>query len=834
MRAFLSHSSMDKAYVEAVAEGLRPGHYELDTQTFERGDLNAEAILSALARSDLFVLFLSRNSIESGYVDFEVAFGRELVARGAIGQVLTICLDEYSFNKASTFIKHYNMIRKPVSADSASRHIEGVLLSSRYSKEALSHPFVGRENELKILEQQANDLNSPRIKALFISGNPGVGRRRVARKFYQNYYPNVGVIVPEIELESFEGYDDIFRSVLAALRPAISISELRESVVDFSILNDEGKAKRIADEINSLLDSREVLYVVDSGGLLRDSGEMQPEFDAILKYINSKPHPPLVFISPRMTPNNKRRASGDIAYCSVPNLSRDETERLIITLLRDKDIKANSEQISDLVNIADQHPFNIYRMMTEIERVSLGIFLANPRDFIDWKHKQTSEYIRSAQLGRIEIKILSIFSIAPVLDFHSLTGVISDELRSDVADSIQKMADLHIVQVEDDNISVSPALRIAADRDPRTDLKGPERTRIMKALADSLVLRLEEGDAPITLLGSAVMASLDSDEPVGKLVEAFILPSHQVWLAKRHYDSKRWKESMRMAREAISGKQRLSKSGAVAACRYLGLAAARINDQQAFEEGLSELKKVADDDWSRSNVWFLEGFNLRLQGKLQEAREKLINSYGLARRNRSTSRELASVCLNLDLPAEAEGYAREAYENAKWNPYIIDILISCLIKNKGRGCVRDPEVDDLLDKLEQRDAEEGRSFHKTRMAEIELLYGDTAKALILIQDAIKTTPRLFEPLRLYVKILLKIGNHLKAKEQLDIIRDATINGDHHDRRANYRPYLQLLSDYYLGVGDFEKALDVYDDSRFFTDEDRRSIKKEVDMLRAYK
>lgn len=833
MRAFLSHSSLDKAYVEAVAKSLRPGHYELDAKTFKEGGLNAEEILKALKRSDLFCLFLSCDSLKSRYVDFEIAFGREMIASGAISRMLTICLDEEAFEVASSFVKHYNMVRRPRSADSAARLIEGTLLYSKHTKEIQSHPFVGRENELKTLEKQANDLDAPRVKALHISGNPGAGRRTTSKKFYQNQYPEVGRIPPQIELDAFEGYDDIYRAVLSALKPNIPILDLRDRVLAFEKMGPDEKAEEIASEINGMLGDREVLYVVDSGGLLRDNGSLQPEFDKILDSVGDKPHPPVVFISPRMVPLKLRRQARDIAYCSISTLSREEAERLITSLLRERDLRADARQLEELVELADQHPFNAYRMMDEIGESSVEIFLSNPRDFIDWKHKQTSEYLRSAQLGELDLKILAVFSIAPSLDFSSLASVL-DEERSEIGEAIQKMLDLHVVQIEDDNISISPALRIASERDPRTELKGLERARVMKSLANSLALRLEQGDAPVALLGSAILALLESGQPVGKLMEAFILPSHRVWLAKRHYDAKRWKDSIRMAKEAIDGRARLSRSGAVAACRYLGLAAARINDQENFAYGVSELTKVADDGWSQSNIFFLKGFNLRLQGKLQDARDALIKSYELARGNRSTSRELASVCLNLDMPSEAEGYAREAYETAQSNPYIIDILISCLIRNKGKNCVNDPEVLELLGKLRLLDEEEGRSFHNTRLAEIEYLYGDNKKAIHLIQQAVKDTPRLFAPLRLYAKVLLKDGNPSRAKEQINLARAITFDKSSFDLRANQRPYLQLEAEYYLSIEDYPAAMKIFGDNRFFSDADRASLQKEIDLLKAYK
>lgn len=834
MRAFLSHSSSDKGYVQIVQENLRPGNYEFDSQTFDEGGLNADEIIKALNRCDLFCLFLSTSAIKSKYVDFEIAFSRELIASGKISRVLTICLDEDVFDDAKGFIKHYNMVRRPRTPESAARLIEGKLISSKQSKALSSHPFVGRESELKILEKQAKSLDKPRIKALYISGNSGAGRRTVAKKFFQNQYPEVGALPPTVELDSFEGYDDIYRGIVSALRPSISLSDLRELVKNFESADNELKAQIIADEINAIVHDRETLHIFDGGGLLREDGSFQPEIEAILDRVVDRPHPPIVFVSPRMIPSRCRRTADDIAYLSVPSLTREDSERLISGLLKDCDAKVKPGQLDRLVEVSDQHPYNIYRIVDIISSSSVDLFINNPRDYIDWKHKQTSEYLRTIALSRLDIRILSVFSIAPELDFTSLSDVLSDDSSADISNSVQNMHDLHVLRVEDDSISISRALRIASERDPRTDLKGPERTRIMRSLSKSLAVRVEDSEAPITLLDSAILATLESGAPASKLMEAFILPSHRVWLAKRYYDARKWKDSIRMAREAIEGRGRLSNSGAIAACRYLGLAAARVNDQLTFEFGIAQLKELADSNSSKSNIHFLRGFNLRLQGKLKEAYDELISAHQLSQSNRAASRELASVCLSLGFPEEAEKYAREAYVSAQNNPFIIDVLIACLIRNRKKHCVNDAEVLDLLDALKQIDAEEGRSFHSTRLAEIEYLYGDNKKALTLVQEALKKTPNLFTPLELYSKSLLKDGNFSKAKDQINLARKIIIERSAFDLRANYRPLLQLEAEYSMSVDDFSSAIEIYRDKKYFSDLDRTALGKEIETIKSYK
>jgi hypothetical protein len=82
MKAFLSHSSRDKPLVEEVAEHLGTAQVELDSSTFDNGLLNVTAIQGALKRSSIFVLFLTRDALDSSYVRFEALLAQELQAKG--------------------------------------------------------------------------------------------------------------------------------------------------------------------------------------------------------------------------------------------------------------------------------------------------------------------------------------------------------------------------------------------------------------------------------------------------------------------------------------------------------------------------------------------------------------------------------------------------------------------------------------------------------------------------------------------------------------------------------------------------------------------------------
>lgn len=82
--AFLSHSSVDKDFVEAVATRLGRAQVFFDKWCFETGDEFIEAIPAAMSATDVFVLFASRASLRSFWVQLEIDHAQMLLASAVI------------------------------------------------------------------------------------------------------------------------------------------------------------------------------------------------------------------------------------------------------------------------------------------------------------------------------------------------------------------------------------------------------------------------------------------------------------------------------------------------------------------------------------------------------------------------------------------------------------------------------------------------------------------------------------------------------------------------------------------------------------------------------
>ena len=830
LKAFISHSSKDKAYVDAIVETLRPGSYELDSDTFDLGLINTEAITNSLARSDLFCLILSTSSINSTYVDFETLLGIEFVARGSIHRFLAICVDDTAFEQASVHVKFFNLVRKIASPEAAGRLIQGQLVSAVALQSEQTHPFIGREDEIRNLGRQVNDHTRSFCKALYISGNFGSGRRTLARNFYNQYFPQVNRIFPTIHLEEFDGLEELYHSVLAALRPSLPATKLLTMAIGFQAASPEEKSRLIAQQLNALLTTREAAYVLDKGGVLTDAGAMLPEVESVLANLDARPHPPIVFISPRMVPKRFYRREQDVSYIALTSLSPAATEELISHLLRAGGIDVSAGSLEELIQLSDAHPFNIYTMLEAVAECGVDTFLANPTSFIEWKHRQSSEYLGKIKFGEEEKKVLGILKLLPQLDFGSIIEALNlnEALTSD---ALLRMLSLHIVEGANDSFMLSPALRIAVERDKRFRLADSLQRSALLTLADSLSIRLEGGTAPIVLINSAVLASLQSGGGLSNIAAGFLLPSHQVWMAKKCYDNRAWHDCIKFSRKAIEGKNRLSSEGMVGACRYLCLASARVGKQDAFGEGMKMLESIASNNWANSNVAFLKGFNARLKGHLPIAEDLFRTAYDLSPGNFAAAREIASACLERGNLKDAEKFAREAQQIAQRNQHVVDILVAVLIRqNEALGKANNLELDDLFNLLREVGEQDGRSFYTTRRAEYELKVRNYGEALRLIKLAVGRTPSLFEPRRLHAQILLEQGNKTKAAEAVRVMRDMVSSNKPDERRKNYRQYLETYSSYLTDVGKFSEAKTLFDDEQVFAKEEREGAIRRIEIV----
>src|SRR5262249_55979573 len=152
-----------------------------------------------------------------------------------------------------------------------------------------------------------------------------------------------------MHLDALAGLDELYRKVLTTLRPTISAHEVKTRVQAFDIATPTQRIELVAQLFNSLLPARETALLVDTGGVLTDAGEFVPELNDLISKLDARPHPPAIFITPRMIPLRLRRPENDVSYVAVRSFNREDSERLISGLLKDRNIGVSDSTLGELV-----------------------------------------------------------------------------------------------------------------------------------------------------------------------------------------------------------------------------------------------------------------------------------------------------------------------------------------------------------------------------------------------------------------------------------------------------------------------------------------------------
>jgi tetratricopeptide (TPR) repeat protein len=182
---------------------------------------------------------------------------------------------------------------------------------------------------------------------------------------------------------------------------------------------------------------------------------------------------------------------------------------------------------------------------------------------------------------------------------------------------------------------------------------------------------------PVAILQSATLAAAQGSKAPNYL-SVLILPSHYLKIARDMYDNDKRDVCLEFAKKAFEMRDRLTEDAQVEALRLWGLAAIRISDDKSYRNAAEELSKLTSKSAKRIGH-FLEGFRLRLRGRLDDAEQHFLSAWNLSRTNQSINRELASLYCKQKRYSDAERHARSAYTSQPVNPYILDIMAETLL-----------------------------------------------------------------------------------------------------------------------------------------------------------
>lgn len=743
MKAFLSHSTVDKPFVEEVGKLLGRQHYLIDRQQFDVGqDFKAE-IMRCLEVADTLVLFASEAALKSPWVSYEIDISESNKIRGILKDALVFLLGDVSHSDLPLWLQK-GLVVSATSPKAVARDIAKTLdkrlgaVRSRY--------FFGRGGERKILEEKLNPIGGelPRVIALW--GLTGIGRKTLLEDAARNLLQYKHFVV--VEIESGDNLADV----------AFKLAAEFEFYQDVPALKELGK--KIHEEDSLILLSRLESYLsksgdrtfltlLDSGGLIDNDGNTTDICHKILDIVSKDNGLYLGLVL--------RRFPVDIAdphsvYSSmvcehVKALQNEDVERLLVKVLSDRNVKFEPRQLKSLTEHVRGYPPAAYYAADLAERGGLDLLLSEPRSMINFRSRILSSALNGLDKtsdNAIVLETLAFYSPLPLAVIGESTGLKAAPL----ADALKHLLDLSILETDSEGFFLvsEPLLESAQNIFNRWNAP---HARIANAL-DVFIKEFGVERGGLTLVRSlfraARLAKLDINE------SEISFAADLVKLTEDLYHQREYERSVEIGEHALDLRPENfdARSFVIRALAQLGKVA----------EAKEKLQKVRELGALR-DYYFLAGFIDRLDGKLDHAIQNYEDSLKRGRRGVAVHRDLASCYFHLGNLEKAKTHLTLAQNSSdRTNRYVVDLLVTIAVASGDEVGARD-----ALAGLREVDKPE---FFLHRSSAVEFRFGNKEKARDLAEQAVEITSRpTFAMLSQRIKCEIATGDLTKAATHIN-------------------------------------------------------------------
>lgn len=210
MRAFLSHSSADKAIVVGVHSELDAESTWLDRAEIEWGDLFLERIADGIRKATDFVLFWSKAASKSEWVRFEINMASIQALREKAIRLRVITLDD---TPLPLYLQIYHVFSVAGSASPIPEILQKLRPILREPVGSVRSRFVNRHDEIARIEEAVDD---PDFRAVWAFGFTGVGKASVIQEALKRIFEGVNIV--QIDVSEGTGFVELALALFASVR----------------------------------------------------------------------------------------------------------------------------------------------------------------------------------------------------------------------------------------------------------------------------------------------------------------------------------------------------------------------------------------------------------------------------------------------------------------------------------------------------------------------------------------------------------------------------------------------------------------------------------------
>ena len=737
MRVFISHSSRDKvpycnAVVRVLEETLGKDSIVYDAVTFEAGEKSIDEINRTLSISDLYVILLSQDAVESDWVKYELKEAHQKLSDRSLNRIYPLIIDsslKYNDSRIPEWLKDYNLkyIARPAKAARLIIERARDMYWSRHPGfESRNSIFVGRNDLINDFERRIDDFDQPILNTFVVSGIPNIGRKSLARQCFIK-----GTIIPQ--------YYEF---------PIISLS-YQESVEDFIVkVSDlgftdgdetEGLSKKTLSEkidcairlTQAISNLNEIILIKDDGCIIDYRGGFADWFSQIVSKITLSyrlSRVVYVIITKYKMNFESIRNLPAVAYINVPELSQQERNGLLRRLTEAKHMDLGRSDLETISKHLTGYPAQVHYAVDIMKYHGYPFLLKNLKLLSDYNEQEVSSLLGKYRDNQQALQVLALIG-----RYDAISITMLYEILEDFPEHIEWYERLYresLFELEGVNKEYVRLNEVVRNYILRAGVRmSPEHKR----RAQQLFEKMFSDEKSSWYSSNDFLLAIRENVLQGKDIPAeHVIPSVYLKSMSDLYSDMQYDNVIKLSKLALTHRENTDER-IIYEIQYLlcsALAKLRSNDF------LTEVQKLDDDDKK-----FLLAFYYRQIGKNDRALKYLNELLRKRPEMSKAKREKVLVLKNLQQFKEATELAKENYYLYSDNPYHIQAYFECLI-NTYHSNPEDELLLDLEAKLGRITSEKAQSMY-SRCHALYLAYviKDYDIAISHIDSAIHDFPK---------------------------------------------------------------------------------------------
>lgn len=681
---FLSLHGSDERFVKQVQEFLPDGLAYFYPVSFKNGENLISAMVERTNESSMFVFFVSRASLKSCWVDFEIDRARLSKIRNPRTPILVVFLErDLGYADLPSWMQEFWVGKIGTGPREIARYIRRTLISGPLS-ELPGNQVYGRGQLVDHARAAVADIvvrteQTPNV--MILAGNSGIGRRTFSRKFLSETFPaspslNFG---PDLQLPQFADLADVYRALRQEMETGVSRSDLENDVTSFSSAPIEDQAEEVALRLSYFGKLGQAVTIVTGNGIYEDRGYLKAWAPVLLRRLERDPATKLIIISNRLVHDNEARNHPNLYQLQITPISESDTKTLMVGSATALGVRAELPS-SEVIRSIGGHPGIAKSTAALIARKGVAVIDNDPTDLFALQEDVLSESLNFANLTALEKDTLSVLSWVPQLGGDLLKVVLTARHGIEprvFAETLSELILSCLVEVSGPNYLISGPVRSLFRR-----LHGYGSKDLMKsfsgALKDAWETANKTDDIRLELVDAlAYMAAIEG----GTLPDEFraiVLPSTLQEVVRDTYD-RNHDNSEALSRVVAWGlpamKMGMDETTREEILSYVLRAQTRLGDPVGAEKLLSFI-----DQKSYRSRYYLRAFYLRMhKSDTRAAIPLLIEARKVRKYMNRVVGELASSYQALGMWPELQRLVQEEARYIGRNPVLLNVRIGMLI-----------------------------------------------------------------------------------------------------------------------------------------------------------